>query len=146
MYGSSHVFLASLLLLDGEAMEDLPLAFSHKNPLSVSHILFDGVSQLSEEVQRILSNQCQSQNLVARATCLFYDVCWGYIKNKVDVPVHQTHLVWSQTIPGGRDMAISKVKKRLQEELLQIHDVLTLQQLIGMLGISAVIGIQNHPP
>jgi hypothetical protein len=113
---------------------------------SVSYIVFDCISRISTELQRIMSNRRGNQSTCSSSTVQISHLAWVYLLQKLDVIPTSHHKVCTTSSMRTNDLAMVKVKSRVPCEVMRLDDLRSIIRLIAVLGNSAIVGVRKPLP
>ena len=130
----------------GSEMIFLPPTNDKQSILSASYIVFDSITRVSSEMQKILCNMRQHQKNTANASLHILPVFWHYVTEKLKLPVIPRTIVRARSVPGGRDLSTIRVKSRMECFVIRFNNFTTLSSFISIFGVAAVVGARKRPP
>ncbi len=120
--------------------------FSSYSCQSATHIIFDCISRISIELQRVLSNRRANQFVFKSVYVQISDLAWAYLVEKLGLKVHDKEMIHSQSSMLSNDLAIIRVKSKANCKAMRIDDRESLLRLIAVFGISAAVGVRKPLP
>ncbi len=133
VYGMKNVFSSRLHLYNYSCQ-------------SATHIIFDCISRILIELQRVLSNRRTNQFVFSSVSVQISHLAWAYLVENLGLKVHKKENVHTQSTMLSNDLAVVRVKSKTQCQAMQIDDRESLLRLIAVLGISAAVGIRKPLP
>jgi hypothetical protein len=115
-------------------------------PQSLSCIVFNSLTKISQELQRMLCNKRENQEAFSSFAVDISSIMWQYIVQKMNVDVATKEKVCTYSVPCGEDLSINHVKARFPCYLLQVENMEAISQLVSLFGVSAVVGMRKRPP
>jgi hypothetical protein len=122
---------------------EVQLSFSFQ---SITRIIFADICQISIELQRILSNRQGNQFTFASSNIQTSHLTWSYLKEKLAVPVHFKDKVCTISTIRSNDLATLRVKSRIPCEVMRVEERDSINRVMAVFGISAIIGVRKQPP
>ena len=113
---------------------------------SVSYIIFDCLSRLCMELQRVLSNRRINQFACSSTSVQFSHLAWIYLVEKIGTPIHTNTKVCTVSTMRTNDLSMVKVKSKVPCQILGLEEVYLIVRLIEVLGASAVVGVRKALP
>jgi hypothetical protein len=83
------------------------MALSHQ---SVSHIIFDCITRISKELQRVLSNRRENQEVFSLFTLQISCLTWKYLVESLQVTEHEKKKVVTFSTMCNKDLSTVRVK------------------------------------
>jgi hypothetical protein len=113
---------------------------------SLTSIIFEGISRISIELQRVLSNRRENQACFSSVNLQLSELTWRFIVDIIQVPQHEYYKVNTFSCMNGRDLSTTRVKMRALCRVIRIEDREALCHLVSLFGISAIVGLRKKPP
>jgi hypothetical protein len=116
------------------------------SPQSVSCIIYDCLSRISVELQRVLSNKRENQDVFSLFCVQLSSLAWAYLVEKLQLTQHVKEKVFTLFTMQGNDLSTTRVKTKLTCLILRVENRAALLQVIEIFGISAIVGVRKQPP
>ena len=113
---------------------------------SISYIIFDCITRLSLELQRVLSNQRNNQFSFSSTSVQCSHLAWKYLVEKLGSVVHQNFKVITFSTMQTNDLSTMKIKAKVPCQVIRLEERHVIMRLIGVLGKSAVVGVRKPLP
>jgi hypothetical protein len=123
-----------------------PDVILHHHHQSLTFIIFEGISRISMELQRVLSNRRDYQACFLSFNLQLSELPWRFIVDILQVEEHEAVKVNTFSSLSGRDLSTTRVKVRTPCKVLRLEDRDALLRLISLFGISSVVGLRKRPP
>jgi hypothetical protein len=123
-----------------------PDVILHHHHQSQTFIIFEGISRISMELQRVLSNRRENQACFSSFNLQLSELTWRFIVDILQVEEHEAVKVNTFSSVSGRDLSTTRVKVRTPCKVLRLEDRVALLRLISFFGISSVVGLRKRPP
>ena len=124
----------------------LPDHLSFPTIQSISCITGEGIGRLSTELHRILCNKRQNQTSYSVSSVPTTHLVWRYLRDTLGLEVFEMTTTTTSQISRGKDMSITKVKKRIACVAMRVETVPALSVLISIFGVTAAVGIRKKIP
>jgi hypothetical protein len=134
VYGMKNIFITN---------RDISLATPFQ---SISYIVFDSISRISSEIQRMLSNRRGNQFVFSSTSVAISELTWIYLVQRVGIQVHNCDKVCTVSAMRWNDLSQTKVKSRVPCKVIRLEDNESLKRLISIFGNSAVVGVRKPLP
>jgi hypothetical protein len=115
-------------------------------PQSLRCIIFNCLTKISQELQRVLCNRRENQEMCSSFSVDISSLTWQYIVENLNVDVASKEKVCTYSVPCGQDLSTNRVKARFPCYLLRVDNMETISQIVAMFGVSAVVGVRKRPP
>jgi hypothetical protein len=112
---------------------------------SLTFIIFDGLSQISVELQGVLCNRRENQECFSSISIQLSELTWRYMVELLLVKEHHVMKVNTFSCLGGRDLSTTRVSLRAPCKVLRLEDREALLHLISLFGVSSVVGVRKRP-
>jgi hypothetical protein len=90
---------------------------------SISYIIFDCLSRVSMELQRVLSNRQLNQFACSSTSVQCSHLVWKYLVEKIGIPVHTNSKVCTLSTMRSNDLSMVKVKSKVPCQILRLKQV-----------------------
>ena len=120
--------------------------FFHHLQQSLTFTIFDGLSRISIELQRVLWNRRENQQFLSSISLQLSELTWRYIVELLLVEEHQAMKVNTFSCLSERDLSTARASVRCPCKVLRVEDREAILCIISLFGISSVVGIwKRHP-
>jgi hypothetical protein len=120
--------------------------FFHHVQQSLTFIIFECLSRISLELQRLLCNRRENQQCFSSVSLQLSELTWRYIVEILQVEEHHLTKVNTFSSLSGRDLSTTRVSLRSACKVLRVEDSEALLRFISIFGVSAVVGVRKRPP
>lgn len=134
VYGMKNIFASTM-----------PLNMSVSSQ-SITYIIFDCISRISIELQRILSNRRGNQFVCSSSSVQISQLAWMYLVQKLGLPVNDKVKVCTLSTMRANDLSMLKIKAKIPCQVVRLENIESLIRLIAVLGNSAVVGVRKQLP
>ena len=113
---------------------------------SLTCIIIEGISHISIELQRVLSNRRENQACFSSINLQLSELTWKFITDVLQVTQREYNKVHTFSCVSGRDLSTTRVKIRGLCRVVRLEDKESLRKLISLFGVSAIVGVRKKPP